>query len=406
MSPFAVLAEAFSSLTRNKVRTMLSMLGIIIGVGSVIAMVAVGEGGRQKVERELAALGDDWLMVTYWGIQRGGARRMQGISSTAVVEEAEAIGRDCPAIRAATPTNMARSGQVISSYGNNSSSVLGCYPSYFDIRRWGVTRGQLFTFEDMELRRAVCVIGASAAEELFGSVDPIGQTIRVNKAPFQIIGLLERKGISTRGHDEDDIVIFPWHIFQRKVAGDEVAQTMYAASHPGVPLGVAKAQIRALLRQRHRLLPEDDDDFRLIDRTQQAQVNAETTKTFNSMLMAIASISLIVGGVGIMNIMLVSVTERTREIGLRMAIGANGYHVLGQFLAEAIVLCAVGGALGFAAGGGGAYYLKSNMEYEIAISYWMAGVAVAFAAMVGLFFGFYPAWRASRLNPIDALRFE
>ncbi len=406
MNPLTVLGEAFSSLTRNKVRTALSMLGIVIGVGSVIAMVAVGEGGRLRVERELKAMGDDWLIIGFWGIQRGGARRMQGVTPTLAIEDAEAIARDCPAIRAATPTNSVRGGQIVSSYGNYNTSVLGCYPSYFDIRRWAPVRGQLFTFEDMELRRAVCVIGATAAEELFGSVDPIGQTIRVKKAPFQIIGVLERKGTSSFGRDEDDVILFPWHIFQRKVAGDEIAQTLYAAARPGVPLAVAKAQIRALLRQRHRLLDEEDDDFRIVDRTMSAQASAETAQTFNMMLMTIASISLIVGGVGIMNIMLVSVTERTREIGLRMAIGANGYHVLGQFLTEAVVMCGVGGALGFGVGVGAAHFVSWKLEWDIAISYWMAGIAVAFAAIVGLFFGFYPAWRASRLNPIDALRFE
>lgn len=405
MSPLTVISESFISLGKNKVRTMLSMLGVVIGVASVIAMVAVGEGAKQKVEKEIAAIGDDWLMVMYWGVQRGGVRRQGGITPNLTVDDAEAIMRECTTVRAASPANR-MSMQVISAYGNYQTSLMGAYPSFFDIRRWNVTEGRLFTTEDMNTRAKVCCIGTTAARELFGAVNPVGETIRANRVAFEIVGLLESKGTGTDGRDYDDVILFPYFTFQRMIAGTEVSGTMFAAAKRGIPLSAAKEEIRMVLRERHRLPEEADDDFRIFDRSLTAQANAEATATFNWLLTAIASISLLVGGVGIMNIMLVSVTERTREIGLRMAIGANSYHVLGQFLTEAIVLCAIGGALGFGLGWGGAKLISNSFGWDMAVSYWMAGVAIAFATGVGLVFGFYPAWRASRLDPIEALRYE
>lgn len=405
MSPLTVVAESFISLGKNKVRTALSMLGVVIGVASVIAMVAIGEGAKQKVEKEIAAIGDDWLMVMYWGVQRGGVRRQGGIAPNLTVDDADTIMRECPSVRAASPANRMNQ-QVISAYGNYQTSVMGAYPSYFDIRRWDVTEGRLYTQEDMNLRSKVCCIGTTAARELFGAVNPVGETIRVNRVAFDIIGLLEEKGTGTDGRDYDDVIMFPYFTFQRMIAGTEISGTMFAAAKRGVPLAAAKEDIRIALRDRHRIPEEADDDFRIFDRSLTAQANAEATATFNWLLTAIASISLLVGGVGIMNIMLVSVTERTREIGLRMAIGANSFHILGQFLTEAIVLCAIGGLLGFGLGWGGAKLISSSFHWEMAVSYWMAGIAIAFAMGVGLVFGFYPAWRASRLDPIEALRYE
>lgn len=400
-----VVAESFISLGKNKVRTALSMLGVVIGVASVIAMVAVGEGAKQKVEKEIAAIGDDWLMVMYWGVQRGGVRRQGSITPNLTVDDADTIMRECTTVRAASPANRMNM-QVISAYGNYQTSVMGAYPSFFDIRRWNATDGRLYTIEDMNQRHKVCCIGTTAARELFGAVNPVGETIRVNRVAFEIIGLLESKGTGTDGRDYDDVIMFPYFTFQRMIAGTEVSGTMFAAAKRGIPLSAAKEDIRLALRDRHRLPEEADDDFRIFDRSLTAQANAEATATFNWLLTAIASISLLVGGVGIMNIMLVSVTERTREIGLRMAIGANSFHVLGQFLTEAIVLCAIGGMLGFAFGWGGAKLISGSFGWEMAVSYWMAGIAIAFAMGVGLVFGFYPAWRASRLDPIEALRYE
>ena len=404
MNPLTVVGESLNSLGKNKVRTALSMLGIVIGVASVIAMVAVGTGAQRKVEREIAAIGDDWLMIMYWGMQRSGVRKQGATPPNMTLDDAAAIERECSTVRAVTPTNRI-SAQVVSSYGNYQTSAQGAYPSFFDIRRWQVTQGRHFNIDDQRQVAKVAVIGTTAARELFGAVNPIGETIRVNRAAFEIIGLLESKGV-VEGRDYDDAIIFPYTSFQRLIAGNEPSQTLFAAAKPGVPLSVAKEQIRQVLRERHRVGDEQDDPFRIWDRAQTAQASAESTRTFNYLLMTIASISLVVGGVGIMNIMLVSVTERTREIGLRMAIGANSLHILGQFLCEAMVLCAIGGLLGFAGGWGLSYVFSWQYSWETEVSWWMAGVAIAFATGVGLFFGFYPAMRASRLNPVEALRFE
>ncbi|MCH8147324.1 MAG: ABC transporter permease [Planctomycetes bacterium] len=405
MSPLTVIYEAFISLSHNKVRTGLSVLGIVIGIASVIAMVAVGEGARQRVERQIESLGDDWLTIRFWGMQRGGVNRQQGVQPYLAESDADAIGSECPAVRAATPSNTMRV-QVVSSFRNHQTSVQGVYPDYFDIRRWRTVEGRLFTDDDMIALRRVCCIGQSSAAELFGGVYPIGQTIRVNRITFEVVGLLETKGTGGEGRDFDDVILFPWRVFQRLVAGNEISQTMYAAAAHGAPLSIAREQIRALLRQRHRLTKEENDDFRVVDRSVAAQASAETTRTFNWLLMTIACISLVVGGVGIMNVTLVSVTERTREIGTRMAIGANGTHILGQFLTEAVVLCAVGGLFGFLGGVLVAQLVSWRLGWDVLISTWMALLAILFSTVVGLTFGFYPAWRASRLDPIEALRYE
>ena len=405
MSPLTTMHEALVSLGHNKVRTSLSILGIVIGIASVIAMIAVAEGARQRVAEEIAALGDDWLTIGFWGIQRGGVRRQAGVPPDLAERDADAIGSECPAVRAATPSNTMRV-QVVSAYKNYQTAVQGVYPDYFDIRRWRAAAGRLFTQADMATMARVCCIGQTAARELFGGVYPIGQTIRVNRVTFEIIGVLAPKGTSSEGRDNDDVIVFPWKVFQRLVAGNEISQTMFAAARPGVPLNVARQQIRSLLRQRHRLSDFEDDDFRIVDRSIAAQASAETTRTFNWLLTLIAGISLVVGGVGVMNVMLVSVTERTREIGTRMAIGANGGHILAQFLTEALVLCAAGGLLGFLGGVIVANAVSWKLGWNVVISFWMAILAIAFSATVGLFFGFYPAYRASQLDPIEALRYE
>lgn len=405
MNPLIVFAESSRSLGKNKVRTALSVLGIVIGIAAVITMVAVGEGAKRRVEKEIATLGDDWIMVAYWGVQRGGARRQQGMPPRLTWDDADAIQRECSAVRAATPVNRITM-QVVSSYGNYQTSVFGCRPSYFDIRRWNLLDGRAFDQDDMRMLNKVCCIGATVARELFGAVNPVGQTVRINRVAFDVVGLLESKGVGSDGRDNDDTVLVPFTSLERYLAGSERSGTLLAAAKTGYEPAVAKQEIRDLLRQRHRLSDDEDDDFRIFDRSLTMQANAEATRTFNGLLTAIASISLLVGGVGIMNIMLVSVTERTREIGLRMAIGADPRHILGQFLCEAIVLCGMGGLLGFALGWGAAEFLSAKYAWDAVVSYWMAAVAIAFATCVGVFFGFYPAWRASTLDPINALRYE
>ena len=405
MSPLTVIAESFHSLGKNKIRTGLSILGIVIGIGAVIAMVAVATGAQRKVEREIAAIGDDWMTIWYVSTDRGGVRREMATPLNMTREDADAIMRECSAVRAVSPTNRVGA-QVISQFGNTRVGVWGVYPSFFDIRRWDCTVGRCFGEEEIAMRSKVCCIGATTAKELFGSVNPIGQTIRVNRAAFEIIGLLDEKGVGSDGRDFDEIIVFPFTSFQRLIAGNEPSGTLFAAAKAGIPLSVAKEQIREVLRRRRHLADHEEDTFRIMDRSLMAQANAEATRTFNVLLTSIASISLIVGGVGIMNIMLVSVTERTREIGLRMAIGASSTHILGQFLCEAVVLCLIGGLIGFVAGWGVSQIVTLRWQWETEVSYWMAGIAMAFSTAVGIFFGFYPAWRASRLNPIDALRYE
>ena len=405
MNPLTILSEAFRSLGKNKVRTALSVLGIVIGIAAVITMVAVGEGAKRRVEREIASLGDDWIMVAYWGVQRGGSRRQQGMPPHLTRDDADAIERECSAVRAATPVNRI-SFQVVSGFGNYQTGVAGTRPAYFDIRRWTTTEGREFNADDMRMLGKVCCMGATVARELFGAVNPVGQTVRINRVAFDVVGLLESKGVGSDGRDNDDVILVPFTSFERYLAGRETSGTLMAAAKHGEDPAFAKQQLRDLLRQRHRLSDEDDDDFRIFDRSLTMQANAEATRTFNTLLTTIASISLLVGGVGIMNIMLVSVTERTREIGLRMAIGAGGYQILEQFLCEAIVLCGFGGLFGFGGGWGVSKFVSWNYGWDTIVSYWMAGLAVAFATAVGLFFGFYPAWRASTLDPIDALRYE
>ncbi|MBI4719116.1 MAG: ABC transporter permease [Planctomycetes bacterium] len=405
MTPFIVLSESLRSLGKNKVRTALSVLGIVIGIAAVITMVAVGEGAKRRVEREIATLGDDWILVAYWGVQRGGARRQQGIPPTLTREDADAIERECSAVRAATPVNRI-SFQAVSAYGNYQTPVVGTRPAYFDIRRWRAIEGREFNHDDMRMLNKVCCMGTTVSRELFGAMNPVGQTVRINRVAFEVIGLLEPKGVGSDGRDNDDMILIPFTSFERYLAGREASGTLMAAARHDETLAVAKQQIRDLLRQRHRLPDDVDDDFRIFDRSLTMQANAESSRTFNALLTTIASISLLVGGVGIMNIMLVSVTERTREIGLRMAIGADGAIILVQFLWEAIVLCGMGGVFGFGLGWVVSRLVAWNYGWDTVISYWMAGVAIAFATGVGLFFGFYPAWRASKLDPIDALRYE
>jgi putative ABC transport system permease protein len=401
----SILWEAWQSLGKNKVRTSLATMGIVIGVASVITMVAMGEGTRRALEQEISALGDDWLFIMSWGMQRGGVRQGQGVSATLTTDDANAIMEHCSYVRAASPQNFMRL-QVASSFANYQSPVVGAYANYFDIRRWRVAAGRLFTDEDERALEKVCCIGQTAANELFGSIDPIGETIRVNRIPFKVIGLLQAKGRSADGRDHDDIIVFPFRVFQRKVAGEERSATLIAAAKPGIPMAEVIEQIRLLLRERHRLHPQDPDDFRIRDLSQIAELQTEATETFSTLLLSIASISLVVGGIGIMNIMLVSVTERTREIGLRMAIGADSAHILSQFLIEAVLLCCAGGFVGLFVGIGSAHGLTVWRGWETEITGWSVVAAVSVAVLVGTFFGFYPAWRASRLDPIDALRFE
>ncbi len=406
MTILSIIAESLISMSKNKVRTFLSMLGIVIGVASVITMVAMGEGTKETVEQEIAALGDDWMFIGYWGMVRQGVRNADPqIPSLQTVEEARALMNECSAVRAATPSNR-MSMQIVSPYNNYRSRVYGAWPTIFDIRRWTIAEGRFYDEQDEITQAKTCVIGETAARELFGSINPVGETIRINRVPFEIVGLLYPKGTSAEGRDYDDVIYFPYNSFQRRIAGPERSQTILVAAHSGEVVKQARAQIEALLRQRHRLEPNEPNDFRIHDLSESASVKAASSQAFSNLLLVVASVSLLVGGVGIMNIMLVSVTERTREIGLRMALGANESSILAQFLIEAVLMCAIGGVLGLGLGIGAAEFLETYRGWNTVIPQWSLFVATAFSVLIGVFFGFYPAWRASRLNPIDALRYE
>lgn len=405
MNSGTLIAEAWISLTKNKVRTVLSMLGIIIGVGAVIILVAMAQATKLRIEDEIARLGDDWMFIRNFSVQASGLAKADVQSKPMQTKhDADAINEQCTLVRAATPSNRMTM-QVKSSYANYSANLQGVYPNYHDIRRWEVISGRKLDDRDEIAKRPVCVIALTAAKELFGSMNPVGEEITVKSGRFKIVGLLEFKGMSDQ-RDNDDVILFPFSTFERKIAGAEVSQTLIAAAAHGVDPKLAEDQIRRLLRERHRLRPGDADDFRLFALSESAQVKEESSESFSWLLGMIAGVSLVVGGIGIMNIMLVSVTERTREIGLRMAIGASNVDIMMQFLIEAIVLCTVGGILGMFGGWGFSFVLTSWKGYETAVSYWIAGIALGFAFATGVFFGFYPAWRASRLDPIEALRYE
>ncbi|RIK64231.1 MAG: multidrug ABC transporter substrate-binding protein [Planctomycetota bacterium] len=405
MNSGTLIAEAWISLGKNKVRTSLSMLGIIIGVGAVITLVAMAQATKQRIEDEIARMGDDWMFIRNFSMEASGVQRadVEG-KPMQTKHDADAINAQCRTVRAASPSNRMTM-QVRSSFANYAANVQGVYPNYHDIRRWGVITGRKLEDMDEIAKRPVCVIGQTAARELFGSMNPVGEEISVRNGRFKIVGLLEAKGRSEQ-RDNDDIILFPFSTFERRIAGAELSQTLIAAAAHGVDPKVAEDDIRRLLRERHNLRPGEPDDFRIFALAESAQVKEESSESFAWLLGMIAGVSLVVGGIGIMNIMLVSVTERTREIGLRMAIGASNIDIMMQFLIEAVVLCTLGGILGMFCGWGFSHLLTSWKGYETAVSYWIAGIALGFAFATGVFFGFYPAWRASRMDPIEALRYE
>ncbi len=404
MNIFSLIAESLISLGKNKVRTGLSMLGIVIGVGAVIVLVAMATATKTRIESEIARLGDDWMFIGYWGMPVGGVRKGdQERKPFQTRMEADEIMKQCSAVRAATPSNRMTL-QVKSSYNNYLASIYGAYPNFHDIRRWEVAAGRKLDRTDEESMNPVCCLGQTAARELFGTVNPVGEFITVKTSRFQVVGVLDSKG-QQDGRDLDDIILMPFMVVQRKVAGNERSGTILAAAQHGVDPQIAENQIRRLLRQLHGLREDEPDDFRIFAQSENAETKAAAGEEFQFLLRMIASVSLVVGGIVIMNIMLVSVTERTREIGLRMAIGASGFDVLLQFLIEAIMLCAIGGLIGMA-GGWIFAVVMTRYGYETEISTYVAAAALLCAFATGIVSGFYPAWRASRLDPIEALRYE
>jgi len=388
------------------------MLGIIIGVGAVITMVGVGAGAQARVAEEIQSLGSNLIIVLAGTVTSGGVRLGTGSKVSITEDDAWAIQREVPSVEVAAPSvqGKAQDGQVVYGNLNWTTLVQGVTPEFFVARDWQVAAGKAFTEEDGETATKVALLGQTVVQNLFVHVDPLGQVIRIKHVPFTVIGVLDRKGQSTFGQDQDDIILIPLPTAQKMISSKKVkVGSVNAISikvrDPGA-MKEAEEQVRALLRQRHRLRPNEPDDFWLRNLSEILQAQEESSRILTMFLAAIASVSLLVGGIGIMNIMLVSVTERTREIGLRMAVGARGRDVLSQFLVEAVSLSLIGGLIGIGIGLAGAYGISYFAEWNLLIQPEAILVAFSFAGAVGIFFGFYPARKASRLDPIEALRYE
>lgn len=398
---------ALRALSRNKMRSILTMLGIIIGVGAVIAMVGIGQGASASIQSQIANLGNNMLFVMSGSTNTGGMRGGAGSNNTLIPEDIAAIEAECPSVRAATPAVRA-GGQLV--FGNQnwsaSSGIIGTNEKFPDIRAWPVTSGDFFTEGDVRTANRVCVLGKTVADNLFSGVDPVGQTMRIRNLPFRVVGVLSTKGQSQFGQDQDDTVIVPYTAAQKKMLTiTHIHYAMISATSPQATF-TAEKQITDLLRQRHKLGPNQENDFTVRNLTDVAEAADASSKTMTLLLACIAGVSLLVGGIGIMNIMLVSVTERTREIGIRMAIGARSKVIRRQFLIESITLSVVGGVLGVLLGVGASITISQTLEWPVLISPSAILISAIFSALVGIAFGYYPARKAAALDPIDALRYE
>jgi putative ABC transport system permease protein len=396
---------ALKSIFKNKMRTALTMLGIVIGVGAVIVMVAIGNGAQSQIKRQISGLGTNLIVVTAGSIQTGGASQGAQSFNRLTVDDVDAIKREATLLGGVSPVIVTRT-QVVGGSGNWRAEVNGVSTDFFGIRDWATTSGDLFTEEDVRTKRTVVLLGATVAKNLFADADPVGTEIRLGKTPFTVVGVLASKGQTASGSDQDDVVIVPYTAAQTRLNGFSfVGQILASASSPAT-LAPAQEEIKTIMRAAHGIPNGGTDDFTVRDQTAIAKAATSTSSIMTSLLAAIASVSLIVGGIGIMNIMLVSVTERTREIGIRMAIGARGSDVMLQFLVESIVMCLLGGLLGLGVGVGGASLVGRLTGWTIATPVSAVFLAIGFSAAVGIFFGFYPARKAASLDPIQALRFE
>ena len=406
MDLVAIIRIAMRALARNKLRSILTMLGIIIGVGAVIAMVSVGQGAQQQAQQQIAAMGSNMLFVQSGTVNRGGMRMGWGATKTLVYDDLLAILRECPSVKAAAPGSQA-SAQVVFGNDNWATNINGTEPQYFDIRSWPMVEGSSFSRDDVSTAANVAVIGETVRKNLFGATDPVGETVRINNLPFKVVGQLIPKGTSAAmGQDQDDIILVPITTLQKKITGQDWLRWIMVSAVSKDASYTAQQQITALLRDRHRIRSGQDDDFFVRNLADMADLADQNARLFTILLGSIASISLLVGGIGIMNIMLVSVTERTREIGIRMAIGATEGDVQQQFLIEAVVLSIVGGAVGILSGMGASYLITQTLGWPVLVSPTAIFAAVVFSMAVGVFFGFYPARKAARLDPIEALRYE
>ncbi|HLP08843.1 MAG TPA: ABC transporter permease [Opitutaceae bacterium] len=393
---------ALRALRRNKMRSLLTALGLIIGVGAVIATVSIGDGAKSQVEAQVASLGQNVVTVFPGNFTQGGMRSGWGGASSLTIEDAEAIAREVPGAVAVSAESRDRQ-QVLANGLNWNTQVLGESPDYPSIRAWPFAAGASFSDQDVRSMAKVAIVGKTVADQLFPNEDPLGQTIRIRNIPFKIVGMLASKGFNLFGQDQDDIVIVPYTSHMRRVARRTNLSSILVQAVSAAEIDNVQQQITDLLNQRRN---GREPDFTVRNQVELAQMATETSKTIGSLLLAVAIISMIVGGIGVMNIMLVSVTERTREIGTRLAVGAHGKDVMFQFLTEAFALAALGGLIGVGAGIGASNAISANMGWPIEISVFWCVLSFSISGLVGIVFGFFPAWKAAQLDPIEALRFE
>jgi putative ABC transport system permease protein len=405
MRYFTIFRVAFRALRRNKLRTVLTMLGIIFGVGAVIAMVALGNGARARVEASIASLGQNLILVYSGNNNTRGVRSGFGGAGTLTIDDSAAIEKEVPGVVAISPEVRSMS-QIMAGNNNWYTSVVGEGLEYLNIREWDLDEGEMFTEADVRAANKVCIIGKTIATQLFGEEDPVGKIIRIRNVPTKILGVLKSKGFSVQGNDQDDTIIVPYTTAMKRISGTTNLRGINVQVSGPEVLAQAQSSIIDLLRQRHRVQNAQDDDFTVRNQQEIADTSNAATDTMRKLLAGVAVISLLVGGIGIMNIMLVSVTERTREIGIRMSVGARSRDILLQFLIEAVALSSTGGLLGILSGIGAAKLMTVLQQWPTQVSNDSVLIAFIFSAAVGVFFGYYPARKASQLDPIDALRYE
>ncbi len=410
MNFFAAVRSAFRALAANTLRSILTMLGIIIGVAAVITMIAVGRGATDRVQEQMKGLGSNIMLVMPGGITQGGVRLGASTGQGLSEDDANAIARDVPEVQVAAPS-MRTGAQVIAGNTNWSTSIMGGTNDYLEAREWPLQSGRTFEAAEMQGSAKVAMIGQTVAEQLFGESDPLDQVIRVKKVPVTVIGILGKKGQNSLGQDQDDIVIVPLSTYRNRIQGGNAGKLRRVGSisvkvKEGQSMKIAEENIKDLLRQRMKVQPGGDEPFTIRNLTEILQAQEESSKVMTMLLAAVAGISLVIGGIGIMNIMLVSVTERTREIGLRMAVGARGKDILTQFLIEAVTLSLIGGAIGVLIGAIATWAVGQFAGWQVSMTLASIFLATGFSAFVGIFFGFYPARKASKLLPIQALRYE
>jgi putative ABC transport system permease protein len=401
----ALLGSSIFALVRNKMRSLLTVLGITIGIAAVICVVAIGKAGQAQVEQQMNNLGDAFVWIEAGGRAVNGVRTGTHGTKSLVLADAIAIKNQISLIKSVSP-NVDGSIQIIYANQNWYTGYRGVSPEYFDIKRWGRDQGAFFTADDVERSADVCVIGRTVRDQLFGAKDPIGQVIRVRNLPCKVVATMRPKGLSVSGQDQDDTVIMPYTTVMKKIKGNNWLDDILCSAVSTDVVKLAGQQAGALLRDRHHLRPEEDDDFNIRNPEDIIQAQLEASRTMTLLLVAIASISLLVGGIGIMNVMLVSVTERTREIGVRVAVGATEEAIQLQFLGESVMLSLAGGAAGVLLGVIGSTFVGRTLQWPMQLSIEAVILAALFSVAVGIFFGYYPARKASRLDPIESLRYE